>query len=414
MKAIVKDFKIIQDCCLDIKGVTVISGKNNNGKSSLFEAIRSACLGRKGDGFIRSGSGGCKVKLTDNSLDLQWERSKKESTFYVNDKPFTKTGSLPPEEYTKILGIKDIEFPKFKLSPNFACQFESLFLVGSSPIEAAAALSFLFSGEKFPELLKRVSKCVKDNKERLLGLEGSKNQLGDDLMALGTKFAEFDAIKDLFTLRSDIGAGIKFIEDCEGVIAFGEVLVADIKKHELDLALIQNKLGNFSEVSDDLIPNEALFGGVCFTGETIFNSLEQQLCNVMGIDSRLSALSSVTDVDFTKVNQILDGINYGENIVSEINKQNILVGSKERLYNILSDVDGGLVSLVSDAYRDIGFGGSLDANITAQIKLGEKLDDKLGEMEKSIKSVLEKIEVCPSCGQGVVGDSRVHLLEHIQ
>ena len=58
----VKDFQIIQDVSLSIKGITLVVGSNNNGKSSLVRALYAAIYNRQGSNFIRDGQEDCSVE----------------------------------------------------------------------------------------------------------------------------------------------------------------------------------------------------------------------------------------------------------------------------------------------------------------------------------------------------------------
>jgi hypothetical protein len=182
MRVVIENYQIIEHIEFEIQGITILSGKSNNGKSSCYRAIRALCFGQLGDFFVRSGNEQCRIRLDIDNHKFGWSRGK-EAVFYLDGKPYTNSARKPPEDFTQLLNIKEIELAKFDLAPNFASQFDPLFLVGLTPPQAASALSYLFSGEKFPELLKMISKSIKETKKDIDFIEGSLDQLGRDVKA---------------------------------------------------------------------------------------------------------------------------------------------------------------------------------------------------------------------------------------
>ena len=183
VKVSIRDFQILEECDFEVSGITIVCGKSNGGKSAISRAIRSACLGRRGDDFIRYGAKKATVSLDFGDNKFVWSKTPTSIDFYLNDQHFTKTGGVPTPEYVSALKVQEVELGKLKVAPNFAKQFDSLFLLDLSPVDAAASLSFLFSGEKFPLLLKTMSKHVKDAKQEVIYLEGSINSLSQQHQA---------------------------------------------------------------------------------------------------------------------------------------------------------------------------------------------------------------------------------------
>jgi len=173
MKVRVQNYQIIQDIEFDIEGITVISGKTNNGKSALFRAIRAACFGQKGDKFVRHGTSSTMVALQADDKLCSFQRQGKSTIFYLDSKDYPKTGGNAPEEYKTAINMQEIEVGKLKMLPNFSSQFDGLFITGLSPVDAASALACLFSGDKFPQLLKRIVKFVSETKKQITHTEGA-------------------------------------------------------------------------------------------------------------------------------------------------------------------------------------------------------------------------------------------------
>ena len=63
MKIQVKNFQSIKKAEVEVKGLTVITGPNNIGKSALARAISGVFSNLKGNSFVRKGESHCEVEV---------------------------------------------------------------------------------------------------------------------------------------------------------------------------------------------------------------------------------------------------------------------------------------------------------------------------------------------------------------
>lgn len=218
MKIKVQNYKIVDNLDIDVSGITLIIGKNGNGKSALVQAIRAACFGQDGDFFIKSGEKSCSASLTFDDGSFQWFKSGSEAKFILNGKTFEKTRGKAPDEYVAGLKIRKLDVSKTELKPNFSMQFDPLFLIYLSPTELANSLSFLFSGEKFPSLLKSISGAVKDNKKNVLYLEGEISQKEKTIESMKQSLVVFDKVKKWFPLNKEAFNTYQTVKDIDGIL----------------------------------------------------------------------------------------------------------------------------------------------------------------------------------------------------
>jgi energy-coupling factor transporter ATP-binding protein EcfA2 len=204
MRIRIKNFKIIEDLDIEVKGTTVVVGGNGHGKSSLVSAIRAVCFGHLGNQFIRHNTTGCEAWLEFEDQKFGWVRDEN-IKFYLGDSRYDKTKGVPPEEYANALKIKKIPISKTTdLRPNFLMQFDPLFLIRLGDVELANALSFLFSGQKFPNLLKLISSTIKDSKKDLLFIEGQLLQKEKSIHDLKQGLDAFQKLEKFFGIKDTL------------------------------------------------------------------------------------------------------------------------------------------------------------------------------------------------------------------
>ena len=175
MKVTIKDFQRIKNAEFTIEDITIIYGKSSQGKTSIFKAISAAVYGRKLNTGVRHGANNTSVILEDEQHVFTWMKDLTNTRFILDKESFAKTKGVPPDAYVKDLNMNIITLLKNKLRPHLLRGRDPLYILGDSPTEAAIMLAFLFGNEKFPELLKTISKSNQDKKKNILYVEGQIN-----------------------------------------------------------------------------------------------------------------------------------------------------------------------------------------------------------------------------------------------
>jgi len=141
MKIKVENFQSISKAEIEVKGLTVITGQNNTGKSALARSIIGAFTNLRGNAFVRQGTQVAKVDISfDDGNRLIWSKGKNTNQYEINSKLIQKVGSDTPDEVLN-LGVKAVNVDGKEIHPQFAKQFQQVFLIDLPPSSLASALS---------------------------------------------------------------------------------------------------------------------------------------------------------------------------------------------------------------------------------------------------------------------------------
>jgi len=148
MRIRIENFQSIELLDFESKGLTVIRGPSNTGKSSIQRAVKALIEGGRLsiDRMLRHNTDYLRVDLWHRNDHIGWVRTKKgENTFTINNQQWTKAGMDRPPELAQ-LGYRVVEANNKELLPQFATQHGPYFLVGegsdsATRAEALASLS---------------------------------------------------------------------------------------------------------------------------------------------------------------------------------------------------------------------------------------------------------------------------------
>jgi DNA repair ATPase RecN len=320
MKLKIKNYSIIANLELETKGITLITGRNNHGKSAFIRAIRAACFGQPGHHFIKNGEKRCEVDISFGESSLRWEKTKDEALFYINGKKYEKTGGKPPEEYVNALKIFSLEPSKLSYRPNFSPQFEPLFLIYSGPTECAAALAFLFSGHKFPALLKTISGEIKSGNKEGIYIEGQIDQKEKEIQTTKKTILEFDVYQKWVDKKEEALAYINIVDDLDIETDTYMGLEKDFISFQEKIAVVKNKYDMY-KLSDGKLVDEVENINVSLESHI---KAEKELC--MLEESRSNAYIKYTESE-KRLSEIVNSIEscpFCGNSIGEQEKSSLL------------------------------------------------------------------------------------------
>lgn len=141
-KVKITNFQSIEKADLVIDGFTVITGKNNSGKSAVQRAIRGVFQNAKGNSFVRYGASHCEVSVEfEDGNSVLWQKGKKENKYIINGKEFDKVGSGTPETLDAF-EVQPITAGGREIWSQFAPQFTGqVFLLNETGSVLAEAIS---------------------------------------------------------------------------------------------------------------------------------------------------------------------------------------------------------------------------------------------------------------------------------
>ena len=141
MQVKIENYQSIKQAEFEVKGLTVITGPNNTGKSACARAIAGAFSNARGHSHVRKGEKYSKVSIDfEDGNSVIWEKGKGVNRYEINGHQIDKVGSKTPDELEK-LNIVSVDVDGKTVWPQIARQFEQIFLLDMPPSVLSSALS---------------------------------------------------------------------------------------------------------------------------------------------------------------------------------------------------------------------------------------------------------------------------------
>lgn len=143
LKIHARNFQALEDSEVVVDGLTVVTGKNNSGKSSLMRAISGCIRNTPGNAFLRHGTQELSVSLKfSDGQSIEWRKGEKIKPTYILNGKTIFPGREIPKEVEEISGISGVKAGNNILYPQIAPQMTGvIFLLdqaGSAVAEAVA------------------------------------------------------------------------------------------------------------------------------------------------------------------------------------------------------------------------------------------------------------------------------------
>lgn len=289
-KVKIKDFQSIEEADLEIKGFTVITGKNNSGKSAVQRAIRGVFQNTGGNAFVRHGATHCEVSLDfEDGNSVTWKKGKKENKYVINGKEYDKVGAKTPAPLEDFM-VQPITAGGREIWSQFAPQFTGqVFLLNDTGSVLAEAISDV-------ERVQTLNKAMKQS-------ERDKRSANNTLKVRKT---------DEKALQSDL-------EHFTGLNALG-LLLDTIESLETKVAKI----------------------------DRVVEALNQYVSKREDLDSEISQLTGVTSVqkpDTTNLESVSEELDLLSSLLSQYEVANNTVTSLQGVSSIALPHEGDLVAL---------------------------------------------------------------------
>lgn len=189
-KVSVENFQSIANAELTVEGFTVVTGKNNSGKSALLRAVNSVFTNALGSSFVRNGEDYCQVEIGfDDSQVVKWRKGDKvKPTYWINNGDPIHSGRNAPKELEqfKVLPIKANGREIWpQIAPQFTGQVFLIDLPGSVMAEMVADV------DRVSELNLALKNCEKDKRSNNSTLK-IRNKDFETLKKEREKFADLE------------------------------------------------------------------------------------------------------------------------------------------------------------------------------------------------------------------------------
>ncbi|WP_291330232.1 AAA family ATPase [Desulfovibrio sp. UCD-KL4C] len=422
-------------------GMTVLTGPNNSGKSSVVEALRCIATNPLPKHFVRHGAKIARVELEmDDGTKVAWIRKKATAWYEVTlagaeeHETYAKFGRKPPEDVMAILRLNQVplEGDKF-LDVHIGDQRKPIFLLDQP---ASVAAQFFASSSEASHLLamqtelkSRVRNANRDKKfqqEKMADIAADLNELQD----LPKVNLELETAHELKGQSEKLLSEIPRIEDFLN-------RKNQLQSQKVKLAAKEKRLCGL-EKGPDLFPVRGL--------EQTNLQLGNFRCQSLNLKSRAHCLEElaspvqlfpVKDLELKIVRQ--NQLSLAENVQSNRQKALSLLTAPPLMENIsalcatISNISRNkifaenisrraraLESLApapelfdnSNLIQTIGSINSLKKNQEQSRSVLEKLEESRVLLEAKIKKRLAEIGSCPLCGNELAADKLIGELGH--
>ena len=373
MQVTINNFQSIKNASFEVKGLTVITGPNNTGKSACARALAGVFSNPKGYSYVRQGEKNSSVEVQfEDGNHILWEKGKGVNRYEINGNALDKVGASAPDELEDI-GVIPVDVDGKEVWPQIARQFEQVFLLDLPPSVLSSALSDVETIKALEQATALARSDVKSVKSRLK-----------------IKREDLDNEKGHFTAFFDLGeaeVAIGLVNDLEATLEGVESRIERLKG-------VLNKRGQLLEEIEALSGVEELSLPPC---DVNIDSKIEELKEVSKQRVKLSMCISMIGVGLESYPELPPIIETGElekwSRVYE--KRQTLKEQIEAIEPVvgvcLPDVDveiEGDVSLCKKA---------LDLHTLVETQEGEVR--ALGEEAEHLKSHLGG--VCPLCEQSI-------------
>lgn len=334
------------------KGLNILVGNTESGKSTLFRAINSILTGKMPEDYIRKGTKGCEVKINfEDSTYFRRLRSKKENIADADGLIFERVGKDIPFEYFRKLGNTGIEFGNKELSLCSYNQFEPHFFITLSDYDKSKLIGTICGIDTVDKLVDSINKDIRSNNSNIKFLE---QQIEEQKTEKEVKDKEFEILdkktKELSNVLNSIQNNFKTLNN-----------LLNLKDKSI---LIQNNINTYQSRKNALKLKIDEFN----------NIKTKELQNLFNLKINLNNINKqILDINNKKL--VLSNIKFDSDKVAFLDD---LIFLKEKLKN----------------YAD---------KITEFTNNKNNIESKLKELQKQQKELLKDFDKCPLCG-GIINE----------
>ena len=174
MQVTIKNIQSIENVSFQIKGLTVLTGDNDIGKSATYRSIQALFRNTSGDSLIRIGTPEASVSITTESDTITWSKQRKKSSNYSHNGIKEDMQLHGHPAFIDSLGYGTIVVQKQKLDPHFSGHDTLPFLLYNTEQTLTDFFSEIL---QFGSLGKSLIACNKDIRESNLNLKVARKEL---------------------------------------------------------------------------------------------------------------------------------------------------------------------------------------------------------------------------------------------
>jgi ABC-type cobalamin/Fe3+-siderophores transport system ATPase subunit len=407
----IKNYQSIEDVSLEVKGLTVISGKTNIGKSAIIRAISGAILNDSVIGMVRKGSAFSSVEVKSEEYEFKWEKGERGINRYtIGDRILDKVGAKTLDEMSQI-GFKSVRVGSDEVYPWLATQFFPIFLLdkpGSQVTEFISEVSRL-------NVLQNAINLSNKKKKRLNDQHSLKEA---EIKRISLKKKSFSVLPEVIRLHAEIDDQISSIIEYDGLIDNLAKIWTRLESNKDRIFKIQKitqvKLPSISDrVELDAYKRAE---AVLKTVETLNNSISRvdqvQEVRIPGTIEEFNEYGRITTYSWiqkesqsVKLLQGIHDLNIPEDLKQTVKDINLMQQQYVKIHRLKIKISKSSINALPGEISEI-------FDYIKAVKLQERINvafreckrlksehDKAIEDEKEINSVIDEIPLCPTCAR---------------
>ena len=390
-KTTIKDYQIIKKANLEFRpGLTVIIGPSNNGKTSIFKALKANMYTVPGSTPIRVGQSSYAVGIQYNEHTVILQKSNKDSVYLIDGEKYTKFGTTTPEAVSKALNIKELTLNGNKEQLNFWDQMNYPFLLDRTAVEL---FRFIIDSGDDDQISKALKNMVSDRQQiskDINILQGSINSVDNRLNSLKEDLDKSKSIIDAANSIIDLQVKVAKLNSMK----FIKTSLDNIKQNE---QLVKPKLDK-SKIEFDNLEQLNYSLNLLNQRYNVLSDILIKLDNIIGsesdINERLVKINRIFNIDLSKTSklfrmkEIFKTINYINDRKNELEKH------PHDFYDINIDEYRIKLNSLKEISRNLDL---INEKNIENSKTLENIDVKLDEIIK-LKGLFD---ICPVCGSTI-------------
>lgn len=393
------------------KGLNVITGESNSGKTAILRAIYWALYDKpNGSDFIKTGAKSCKVRLfLSNGFIIERKRNKSSSGTFVLIQPdgsleeYKGFSSKIPIEITNAHQMPEVKINGSTYRINIASQLDSPFLIGNSSSERISMIGSLVNADRADEASKefKLDKTrANTEKTKFLELQTEKEKSLE-------KYVYLDKLKQTIDV---IEMAIQKLDADESNIAKYEDAYNSYVQSKTNLAMTKQRLNQIIIPGKDLVDDYKVKVGMVEQ----LNGLHEDYLNLLQTyKNTVRTLATIPNLEDLKSRTTIYNDYIDKLIVMEsLDKEN------KRLSNLSFEFNYDLHGLkeLTLAYKQcvevVEKGSELSNQRNIVLVSAEETKSKLAsviaQLDDLAKQKADKLEelkgqdfVCPTCHQKI-------------
>jgi len=301
------------------KGVYILAGNSNAGKSSIFRALRWVLKNQPGgEDYINFDSQECSVEIEYNEHIVRRvkARANKKNEYWVDGKLLKAFGQSVPDEVQKIFGLTDI---------NFEWQFDHRpFLISETGGYIASKLNEIVNLELIDSSLKNIESMrrqtnneISDIKEQIKGLQ----EKIDSLSWLEQAELDLATVECLQSSYNEAKAKVDTLHDLIESLQYNENKKEQIRViSDLQILGAQEKIEQYKFVS------------------TTYNLMLQTIENLRTLNARNKDIKLVDELDVIDLTGKIKALNEQQNVIESLHQTLFLLRQNQKKLEDLGEL----------------------------------------------------------------------------